>query len=127
MFVKNVYMVYLFNYLFLFSLLQIVFREDFGTDGRGGYFDEYGYMLVRSSYNQKSVRCFFSFPITGLLMLCCRIIRDIIQNHLLQVFCLIAMEKPISLKPENIRDEKVKVSSNNLLSTRKLFLTAFLL
>lgn len=47
-------------------------------------------------------------------MLCCRIIRDIIQNHLLQVFCLIAMEKPISLKPENIRDEKVKVSSNNL-------------
>lgn len=59
--------------------VQIVFREDFGTEGRGGYFDEYG------------------------------IIRDIIQNHLLQVFCLIAMEKPISLKPENIRDEKVKV------------------
>ncbi|GMH06822.1 hypothetical protein Nepgr_008662 [Nepenthes gracilis] len=59
--------------------VQIVFREDFGTEGRGGYFDEYG------------------------------IIRDIIQNHLLQVLCLIAMEKPISLKPENIRDEKVKV------------------
>ncbi|KAL8136579.1 hypothetical protein V2J09_002580 [Rumex salicifolius] len=56
----------------------IVFREDFGTDGRGGYFDEYG------------------------------IIRDIIQNHLLQVLCLVAMEKPISLKPEHIRDEKVK-------------------
>ncbi|ESR60403.1 hypothetical protein CICLE_v10015153mg [Citrus x clementina] len=35
--------------------VQIVFREDFGTEGRGGYFDEYG------------------------------IIRDIIQNHLLQV------------------------------------------
>uniref|UniRef100_A0A0R0EK54 glucose-6-phosphate dehydrogenase (NADP(+)) n=1 Tax=Glycine max TaxID=3847 RepID=A0A0R0EK54_SOYBN len=35
--------------------VQIVFREDFGTDGRGGYFDQYG------------------------------IIRDIIQNHLLQV------------------------------------------
>ncbi|KAJ3675451.1 hypothetical protein LUZ60_004493 [Juncus effusus] len=59
--------------------IQIVFREDFGTDGRGGYFDEYG------------------------------IIRDIIQNHLLQVLCLVAMEKPISLKPEHIRDEKVKV------------------
>ncbi|CAI9777289.1 unnamed protein product [Fraxinus pennsylvanica] len=59
--------------------VQIVFREDFGTEGRGGYFDQYG------------------------------IIRDIIQNHLLQVLCLIAMEKPISLKPENIRDEKVKV------------------
>lgn len=59
--------------------VQIVFREDFGTEGRGGYFDEYG------------------------------IIRDIIQNHLLQVFCLVAMEKPSSLKPERIRDEKVKV------------------
>ncbi|KAK9272587.1 hypothetical protein L1049_002961 [Liquidambar formosana] len=59
--------------------VQIVFREDFGTDGRGGYFDEYG------------------------------IIRDIIQNHLMQVLCLVAMEKPVSLKPEHIRDEKVKV------------------
>ncbi|XP_048328215.1 glucose-6-phosphate 1-dehydrogenase 6, cytoplasmic [Ziziphus jujuba] len=59
--------------------VQIVFREDFGTEGRGGYFDQYG------------------------------IIRDIIQNHLLQVLCLVAMEKPISLKPEHIRDEKVKV------------------
>ncbi|KAJ7974743.1 Glucose-6-phosphate 1-dehydrogenase [Quillaja saponaria] len=59
--------------------VQIVFREDFGTEGRGGYFDEYG------------------------------IIRDIIQNHLLQVLCLVAMEKPVSLKPEYIRDEKVKV------------------
>ncbi|KAI8022501.1 Glucose-6-phosphate 1-dehydrogenase 6, cytoplasmic [Camellia lanceoleosa] len=38
-----------------------------------------------------------------------RIIRDIIQNHLLQILCLIAMEKPISLTPEHIRDEKVKV------------------
>ncbi|KAL8124247.1 glucose-6-phosphate 1-dehydrogenase 6, cytoplasmic-like [Apium graveolens] len=59
--------------------IQIVFREDFGTDGRGGYFDQYG------------------------------IIRDIIQNHLLQVLCLVAMEKPVSLKPEHVRDEKVKV------------------
>ncbi|KAG8501291.1 hypothetical protein CXB51_003429 [Gossypium anomalum] len=58
--------------------VQIVFREEFRTEGRGGYFDEYG------------------------------IIRDIIQNHLLQVFCLVAMEKPVSLKPEHIRDEKVK-------------------
>lgn len=59
--------------------VQIVFKEDFGTEGRGGYFDEYG------------------------------IIRDIIQNHLLQVLCLVAMEKPVSLNPEDIRDEKVKV------------------
>ncbi|KAJ4834821.1 hypothetical protein Tsubulata_051091, partial [Turnera subulata] len=59
--------------------VQISFREDFGTEGRGGYFDEYV------------------------------IIHDIIQNHLLQVLCLVAMEKPVSLKPEHIRDEKVKV------------------
>ncbi|XP_058102157.1 glucose-6-phosphate 1-dehydrogenase, cytoplasmic isoform-like [Magnolia sinica] len=59
--------------------IQIVFREEFGIEGRGGYFDEYG------------------------------IIRDIIQNNLLQVLCLVAMEKPISLNPEHIRDEKVKV------------------
>lgn len=59
--------------------IQIVFKEDFGTEGRGGYFDEYG------------------------------IVRDIIQNHLLQVLCLVAMEKPVSLNPEHIRDEKVKV------------------
>jgi glucose-6-phosphate 1-dehydrogenase len=59
--------------------VQIVFKEDFGTEGRGGYFDEYG------------------------------IIRDIIQNHLVQVLCLVAMEKPVSLGPEHVRDEKVKV------------------
>ncbi|TVU15449.1 hypothetical protein EJB05_38970, partial [Eragrostis curvula] len=61
--------------------IQTVFREDFGTEGRGGYFDQYG------------------------------TIRDIIQNHLLQVFCLVAMEKHVSLRPEHIRDEKVKVQS----------------
>jgi len=26
------------------SFLQIVFKEDFGTEGRGGYFDQYGYV-----------------------------------------------------------------------------------
>jgi glucose-6-phosphate 1-dehydrogenase len=65
--------------------IQIVFKEDFGTEGRGGYFDEYG------------------------------IIRDIIQNHLLQVLCLITMEKPVSLTPEHVRDEKVKVCSSSPL------------
>ncbi|XP_028065734.1 glucose-6-phosphate 1-dehydrogenase 6, cytoplasmic-like [Camellia sinensis] len=54
----------------------IVFREDFGTEGRGGYFDEYGHV----KWNLTS----FS------------------------ILCLIAMEKPISLTPEHIRDEKVK-------------------
>ncbi|XP_054163645.1 glucose-6-phosphate 1-dehydrogenase-like isoform X2 [Oppia nitens] len=59
--------------------IQITFKEPFGTQGRGGYFDSFG------------------------------IIRDIMQNHLLQILCLVAMEKPVSSKPEDIRDEKVKV------------------
>nr|AAD11426.1 cytoplasmic glucose-6-phosphate 1-dehydrogenase [Mesembryanthemum crystallinum] len=73
--------------------VQIVFREDFGTQGRGGYFDQYG------------------------------IIRDIIQNHLLQVLCLVAMEKPVSIKPEHIRDEKVKVlQAVNLIKDEEVVL-----
>lgn len=59
--------------------IQITFKEPFGTEGRGGYFDEFG------------------------------IIRDVMQNHLLQVLSLIAMERPISTDAEAIRDEKVKV------------------
>lgn len=57
----------------------ITFKEPFGTMGRGGYFDKSG------------------------------IIRDIMQNHLLQILTLAAMEKPASLSPDDIRDEKVKV------------------
>ena len=59
--------------------VQIIFSEDFGTEGRGGYFDSYG------------------------------IIRDIMQNHLLQILALFAMEQPVSLDAEDIRDEKVKL------------------
>ena len=59
--------------------VMITFKEPFGTQGRGGYFDSFG------------------------------IIRDVMQNHLLQVLCLVAMEKPLSTDPEHIRDEKVKV------------------
>ncbi|XP_012479544.1 glucose-6-phosphate 1-dehydrogenase, chloroplastic [Gossypium raimondii] len=59
--------------------VQIIFSEDFGTEGRGGYFDNYG------------------------------IIRDIMQNHLLQILALFAMETPVSLDAEDIRNEKVKV------------------
>ena len=59
--------------------VQIVFSEPFGTDGRGGYFDNYG------------------------------IIRDIMQNHLLQIVALFAMEPPVSLSAEDVRNEKVKV------------------
>lgn len=38
-----------------FFPLQIVFREDFGTEGRGGYFDEYGY-----AYGQHSITPIFN-------------------------------------------------------------------
>ncbi|KAF5195530.1 Glucose-6-phosphate 1-dehydrogenase [Thalictrum thalictroides] len=59
--------------------VQFIFSEDFGTEGRGGYFDNYG------------------------------IIRDIMQNHLLQILALFAMETPVSLDAEDVRNEKVKV------------------
>ncbi|KAG1907168.1 glucose-6-phosphate 1-dehydrogenase [Suillus fuscotomentosus] len=61
------------------SSVQISFKEPFGTEGRGGYFDEFG------------------------------IIRDILQNHLLQVLSILTMERPVSFASEDIRDEKVKV------------------
>ncbi|KAG1671362.1 hypothetical protein FOA52_002972 [Chlamydomonas sp. UWO 241] len=59
--------------------VQIIMKEDFGTEGRGGYFDQYGQ------------------------------VRDVIQNHLMQVFSLIAMEPPVSMHPDDVRDEKFKV------------------
>ncbi|KAL9144882.1 hypothetical protein ABFS82_13G004200 [Erythranthe guttata] len=58
--------------------VQFIFSEDFGTEGRGGYFDNYG------------------------------IIRDIMQNHLLQILTLFAMETPVSLDAEDIRNEKLE-------------------
>eukprot|EP00331_Platyophrya_macrostoma_P004775 CAMPEP_0176414206 /NCGR_PEP_ID=MMETSP0127-20121128/5133_1 /TAXON_ID=938130 /ORGANISM="Platyophrya macrostoma, Strain WH" /LENGTH=551 /DNA_ID=CAMNT_0017794087 /DNA_START=49 /DNA_END=1704 /DNA_ORIENTATION=- len=57
--------------------VQITFKEKIGTEGRGGYFDNFG------------------------------IIRDVIQNHLTQILALVGMEKPRSLNAEDIRDEKV--------------------
>ncbi|KAK9685068.1 Glucose-6-phosphate 1-dehydrogenase [Basidiobolus ranarum] len=59
--------------------VQITFKEPFGTEGRGGYFDEFG------------------------------IIRDVMQNHLLQILSLVAMESPASLDAEDIRSAKVSV------------------
>ncbi|MCA1900877.1 MAG: glucose-6-phosphate dehydrogenase [Candidatus Hydrogenedens sp.] len=59
--------------------VRISWMEDIGIEGRGGYFDEYG------------------------------IIRDVMQNHLLQMVALVAMEQPIKLEADYIRDEKVKV------------------
>ena len=37
------------------------------------------------------------------------IIRDVMQNHIIQMLTLVAMERPISLEAEDVRDEKVKV------------------
>ncbi|XP_050527221.1 glucose-6-phosphate 1-dehydrogenase [Daktulosphaira vitifoliae] len=59
--------------------VQITFKEPFGTEGRGGYFDSFG------------------------------IIRDVMQNHLLQILSLLAMEKPATIHPDDVRNEKVKV------------------
>ena len=37
------------------------------------------------------------------------IIRDVVQNHLLQILAVLAMDRPVSLDPEDIRDAKLKV------------------
>ena len=59
--------------------VQISIAETIGVEGRFSYYDEYGAM------------------------------RDMVQNHLLQLLCLIAMEPPANLRPESVRGEKVKV------------------
>ena len=59
--------------------VQITMAEDFGVQGRGRFYEETG------------------------------AIRDVIQNHMLQVAALLAMEPPISSEPESIRDGKVRV------------------
>jgi glucose-6-phosphate 1-dehydrogenase len=59
--------------------VQITMAEDFGVEGRGGFYDQTG------------------------------TIRDVIQNHLFQILCNLAMEPPVRADSETIRDEKVKV------------------
>jgi glucose-6-phosphate 1-dehydrogenase len=59
--------------------VQITMAEDFGVQGRGAFYDQTG------------------------------TIRDVIQNHLFQVLCNLAMEPPVRIDSETIRDEKVKV------------------
>ncbi len=59
--------------------IQITIAEDVGTSGRAAYYDKIGAL------------------------------RDMVQNHLLQLLCLIAMEPPAQLNAENIREEKLKV------------------
>ena len=59
--------------------VQITMAESFGIQGRGKFYDETG------------------------------AIRDVIQNHLLQVVGYLAMEPPISVDADRVRDEQVKV------------------
>ncbi|MCK0440599.1 glucose-6-phosphate dehydrogenase [Gordonia alkaliphila] len=66
--------------------VQITMAEDIGLGGRAGYYDGIGAA------------------------------RDVIQNHLLQLLALIAMEEPISFSPRELQVEKIKV----LMSTRNL-------
>src|SRR5262249_30894455 len=66
--------------------VQITVAETVGVEDRWGYYDEYG------------------------------AIRDMVQNHLLQLLCLVAMEPPANLEPDSVRNEKVKV----LLSLRPI-------
>ena len=59
--------------------IQITVAEELGVGTRGGYYDQSGAL------------------------------RDMIQNHTMQLLSLVAMEPPVSLSPEDIRDEKVKL------------------
>ena len=59
--------------------VQITVAETVGLEGRGGYYDKSGAL------------------------------RDMLQNHMLQLLCLIAMEPPLSLDADRVRDEKLKV------------------
>ena len=59
--------------------VQITMAENFGVEGRGKFYDEVG--------------C----------------IRDVVQNHLLQVVAFLAMEPPTNMYAESLRDEQVKV------------------
>ncbi len=59
--------------------VQITVAEDIGLEGRGKFYEQTG------------------------------VTRDIVENHLMQLLCLTAMEPPISLAADAVRDEKVKV------------------
>ncbi|NDV51811.1 MULTISPECIES: glucose-6-phosphate dehydrogenase [unclassified Salipiger] len=59
--------------------IQITVAETVGVGGRGSYYDKSGAM------------------------------RDMVQNHLMQLLCLIAMEPPARFEPDAVRDEKLKV------------------
>jgi len=59
--------------------VEITVAEEIGAGGRASYYDTAGAL------------------------------RDMVQNHLLQLLCLVAMEPPLDLSPDTVRDEKIKV------------------
>ena len=59
--------------------VQITVAETLGVEGRGAYYEQSGAL------------------------------RDMVQNHMLQLLCLVAMEPPSSLEADALRDEKLKV------------------
>jgi glucose-6-phosphate 1-dehydrogenase len=59
--------------------VQITVAEDIGVEGRGSFYEEAGAL------------------------------RDVVQNHLLQVLSLVAMEAPVAFDADSVRDEKTKV------------------
>ena len=59
--------------------VQITLAEQVGVESRGDYYDRSGAL------------------------------RDMVQNHLLQLLCIVAMEPPSSIDPDAVRDEKLKV------------------
>jgi len=59
--------------------VQITVAETLGTGNRSAYYDRAGAL------------------------------RDMVQNHMLQLLCMVAMEPPSSLAPDAVRDEKLKV------------------
>ena len=69
--------------------VQITVAETVGVEGRAGYYDRYGAL------------------------------RDIIQNHMLQLLCLIAMEPPADDKPESILAEKVPARRDTMIGVAK--------
>jgi glucose-6-phosphate 1-dehydrogenase len=61
------------------ACVQLTLAESFGVEGRGGFYDQVGCL------------------------------RDVVQNHLLQLVTLLAMDPPVSEDPDAFRDEKLRV------------------